>query len=55
MLHDGPGDLREPFGLLGYPETFVIDTRGRVAAVRRGPVNEEFMRDRVAPLLEERS
>jgi cytochrome c biogenesis protein CcmG, thiol:disulfide interchange protein DsbE len=55
MLHDGPGDLREPFGLLGYPETFVIDTRGRVAAVRRGPVNEEFMCDRVAPLLEESS
>jgi cytochrome c biogenesis protein CcmG, thiol:disulfide interchange protein DsbE len=53
MLHDGPGDLREPFGVLGYPETFVIDPRGRVAAVRRGPVDEEFMRDRVAPMLEE--
>ena len=34
MLHDGPGDLREPFGVLGYPETFVIDARGRVAAVQ---------------------
>jgi cytochrome c biogenesis protein CcmG/thiol:disulfide interchange protein DsbE len=53
MLHDGPGDLREPFGVLGYPETFVIDRRGRVAAVRRGPVDEEFMRERVAPMLEE--
>jgi len=55
MLHDGPGDLREPFGVLGYPETFVIDPRGRVAAVRRGPVDEEFMRERVAPMLEEES
>ncbi len=55
MLHDGPGDLREPFGVLGYPETFVIDARGRVAAVRRGPVSDEFMRATVTPLLEEAS
>ena len=53
MLHDGPGALREPFGVLGYPETFVIDARGRVAEVRRGPVDEEFMRDRVAPIVAE--
>ena len=53
MLHDGPGDLREPFGVLGYPETFVIDQRGRVAAVRRGPVDEKFMRESVAPILDE--
>ena len=53
MLHDGPGDLREPFGVLGYPETFVIDQRGRVAAVQRGPVDEKFMRESVAPILEE--
>jgi cytochrome c biogenesis protein CcmG, thiol:disulfide interchange protein DsbE len=53
MLHDGPGDLREPFGVLGFPETFVIDTRGRVAAVRRGPVDEEFMREAVEPILDE--
>ena len=51
MLHDGPGDLREPFGVLGYPETFVIDRRGRVAAVRRGPADEQFMRETVAPML----
>jgi len=53
MLHDGPGDLREPFGLIGYPETFVIDPRGRVAAVRRGPVDDEFMRQAVEPVLDE--
>jgi cytochrome c biogenesis protein CcmG/thiol:disulfide interchange protein DsbE len=53
MLHDGPGDLREPFGVIGYPETFVIDARGRVAAVRRGPVDEEFMRQAVEPILDE--
>ncbi len=53
MLHDGPGDLREPFGVLGYPETFVIDPRGRVAALQRGPVDDEFLRRKVAPLLRE--
>ena len=53
MLHDGPGNLREPFGVLGYPETFVIDPRGRVAALQRGPVDDEFLRRNVAPLLRE--
>ena len=52
MLRDGPGDSREDFGILGLPETFVIDRQGRVAAVRRGPVDEVFMRRTVAPLLE---
>ena len=33
-------------------ETFVIDPAGRITAVRRGPVDEEFMRTEVAPLLE---
>jgi hypothetical protein len=34
-----------------YPETFVIDTEGRITAVRRGPVDERFMRSEVEPLL----
>ncbi|MGH2803218.1 MAG: TlpA family protein disulfide reductase, partial [Thermoleophilaceae bacterium] len=53
MLRDGEGSTREAFAILGLPETFVIDRQGRVAAVRRGPVDERFMRERVAPLLEE--
>jgi cytochrome c biogenesis protein CcmG/thiol:disulfide interchange protein DsbE len=55
MLRDKNGDSRESFGIVGFPETFVIDRRGRIAAVRRGPVDEAFMRTRVAPLLRERS
>jgi cytochrome c biogenesis protein CcmG/thiol:disulfide interchange protein DsbE len=55
MLRDGPGDTRDEFGIVGLPETFVIDRRGRVAAVQRGEVDEEFMREQVAPLLRERS
>jgi len=54
MLRDGPGDLRDDFGIVGLPESFVIDRGGRIAAVVRGVVDDEFMRERVAPLLRER-
>jgi cytochrome c biogenesis protein CcmG/thiol:disulfide interchange protein DsbE len=55
MLRDGPGDTRDELGILGLPETFVIDRRGRIAAVQRGPVDNEFMREKVGPLLRESS
>jgi cytochrome c biogenesis protein CcmG/thiol:disulfide interchange protein DsbE len=55
MLRDGPGDIRDEFGILGLPETFVVDRRGRIAAVARGPVDERFMREQVAPLLREQA
>ena len=55
MLRDGPGDIRDEYGILGLPETFVVDRHGRIAAVARGPVDERFMRERVAPLLQERT
>src|SRR4051812_45885504 len=55
LLRDGPGDLRDEFGILGLPETFVVDRRGRIAAVARGPVDDKFMRRHVAPLLRERA
>jgi cytochrome c biogenesis protein CcmG/thiol:disulfide interchange protein DsbE len=55
MLRDRDGDTRESFGIVGFPETFVIDRRGRIAAVRRGPVDEAFMRREVPPLLREAS
>jgi cytochrome c biogenesis protein CcmG, thiol:disulfide interchange protein DsbE len=55
MLRDKEGESKESFGIVGFPETFVIDRRGRIAAVRRGPVDEAFMRSQVAPLLRERA
>ena len=55
MLRDGPGDVRDEYGIPGLPETFVVDRRGRIAAVARGPVDERFMREQVAPLLQERT
>ncbi len=55
MLRDKDGDTLDAFGVIAYPETFVIDRSGRIAASRRGPVDERFLRRRVAPLLRERS
>jgi cytochrome c biogenesis protein CcmG/thiol:disulfide interchange protein DsbE len=56
QLRDKEGDdMRADWGAVSYPETFVIDRQGRVAALFRGPVDEEFMRRAVAPVLEERS
>jgi cytochrome c biogenesis protein CcmG, thiol:disulfide interchange protein DsbE len=55
MLRDGEGITRETFAIIGFPETFVLDRAGRIAAVRRGPVDETFMRERVLPLLREQA
>src|SRR5919205_4140582 len=52
MLKDKDGEGLDKFGVVAYPETFVIDRDGRIAAVRRGPVDDTFMRRNVAPLLE---
>jgi len=52
MLHDGEGEVLGRYGVVAYPETFVIDRRGRIVASRRGPVDEKFMRDEVQPLVE---
>jgi cytochrome c biogenesis protein CcmG, thiol:disulfide interchange protein DsbE len=51
MLKDKDGEGVDAFGVAQYPETFVIDRRGRIAAVRRGPVDDGFMRQNVEPLL----
>ena len=52
MLRDGDGDSLDDWGVVAYPETFVIDRRGRIAASRRGPVDERFLREEVLPLVE---
>ena len=52
-LRDKDGSTQDELGITGYPETFVIDRQGRIAARARGPVDEEFMRANVAPLVRE--
>jgi cytochrome c biogenesis protein CcmG/thiol:disulfide interchange protein DsbE len=55
QLRDGGGDTLSRYGVVAYPESFVIDRRGRIAATRRGPVDESFLRRYVLPLLREPS
>jgi len=55
MLRDKGGESQPDFGVVGYPETFVIDKRGRVAALKRGPVDDAWLRATLPPLLEEPS
>ena len=52
-LRDVSGERLRPFGIVAYPETFVIDRRGRIAALVRQPVTEEFLAREVLPLLRE--
>lgn len=50
MLKDSDEEVYPEYGVVQFPETFVIDAEGRIAAIRRGPVDEEFMREQVLPL-----
>ena len=50
-LRDGSGDFAEKWGLTGYPESFLLDKQGRVAAARRGPIDPAWVKAHVIPLL----
>ncbi len=50
LLRDGDGETLKDFEVAGQPWTFVVDRDGRIAAVRRGPVDDAFMRAEVLPL-----
>jgi cytochrome c biogenesis protein CcmG/thiol:disulfide interchange protein DsbE len=54
-LRDRDREYGRAFDVVAYPETFLIDRRGRIAAMRRGPVTEEWLEAELAPLLEERA
>jgi cytochrome c biogenesis protein CcmG/thiol:disulfide interchange protein DsbE len=54
MLRDRDGDRQDEFGVAAYPETFVIDRAGRIAAIARGPVDDDFLEREVLPVLAER-
>ncbi|HEX6667357.1 MAG TPA: TlpA disulfide reductase family protein [Solirubrobacterales bacterium] len=52
QLRDGDGEYaEEDFGTTGVPENYLVDPRGRVRLAVRGPVDEEYLREAVAPLL----
>jgi cytochrome c biogenesis protein CcmG/thiol:disulfide interchange protein DsbE len=52
-VRDRDGEYAEEYATLGFPETFVIDRKGRIAASRRGPVDESWLNRTLPPLLAE--
>ena len=51
QLRDGDGATAHDFGTTGVPENYLVDPRGKVRALVRGPVDEEYLDSEVAPLL----
>jgi cytochrome c biogenesis protein CcmG/thiol:disulfide interchange protein DsbE len=46
------GDERSSaFGSTGVPENFLVDPRGNLALIWRGPVDDQFLHDRIEPLI----
>lgn len=41
----------DDYGLVGRPENVLIDPEGKIALVRRGPVDAAYLRERVEPLI----
>jgi hypothetical protein len=37
--------------MTGFPESFLIDPRGKIALIRRGPVSESYLQQAVVPLI----
>ena len=52
-LRDRDGQFADRYGSRAFPETFVIDRRGRIAAQRRGPVDQAWLDRTLPPLLGE--
>jgi cytochrome c biogenesis protein CcmG/thiol:disulfide interchange protein DsbE len=54
-LRDRDGSFVREWGQTGYPENYVIDRDGKVAAVRRFPVTQKWLDETLEPLLDERA
>ena len=54
-LRDRDGRFADRYGSRAFPETFVIDRRGRIAAQRRGPVDQKWLDRTLPPLLGEKA
>jgi cytochrome c biogenesis protein CcmG/thiol:disulfide interchange protein DsbE len=54
-LRDRDREYGRDFGVSGYPETFLIDRQGRIAALQRGPIDQAWLDKHLEPLLKERA
>jgi cytochrome c biogenesis protein CcmG, thiol:disulfide interchange protein DsbE len=56
QLRDGDGsDRRDAYGMTGFPESFLVDPAGKLALIRRGAVDEPYLTEQVAPLIQSRT
>jgi cytochrome c biogenesis protein CcmG/thiol:disulfide interchange protein DsbE len=53
IVYDGPGDQLPDWGVTGFPETFVIDRRGRVVAAFVGDVTSDEDKRELRAAIEE--
>ena len=51
MLRDNEGERKDAFGIFALPESFLLDPEGRVALIRRGAVDREYLEANVTPFL----
>ena len=54
-LRDKDKAYGREFGVTGYPETFLIDRQGRIAAIQRFPVTQAWLDARLPQLLAEKA
>jgi cytochrome c biogenesis protein CcmG/thiol:disulfide interchange protein DsbE len=54
-LRDRDREYGRELGVSGYPETFLIDRKGRIAARERGPIDQAWLDEHLDPLLEEQA
>jgi cytochrome c biogenesis protein CcmG, thiol:disulfide interchange protein DsbE len=51
VLRDVDGDFARAYGITGLPETFVVDPRGRVVALKRSALTREWIAAEIDPLI----
>lgn len=55
QLRDGDGNSAHDYGTTGVPENFLVNPRGRLVLIQRGPVDEGYLDRYVAPLIRSKS
>jgi cytochrome c biogenesis protein CcmG/thiol:disulfide interchange protein DsbE len=55
VVRDVSGNFVRSFGTTGVPETFVIDRQGRIAALRRFQLDDNWLSQTLPPILARRS
>jgi cytochrome c biogenesis protein CcmG, thiol:disulfide interchange protein DsbE len=54
-LRDRDREYVRDLGVSAYPETFLIDRKGRIVALKRGPIDQAWLDEHLEPLLKERA